>query len=62
MTLPYPVINRSRRILWVVTGNEKAAPLARLLDADRSIPAGRVLQDQGLVLADRAAASQLQTR
>jgi 6-phosphogluconolactonase len=62
MTLTYPVINRSRRILWVVTGKEKAAPLARLLDADRSIPAGRVRQDQGLVLADRAAASQLQTR
>jgi 6-phosphogluconolactonase len=62
MTLTYPVINRSRRILWVVTGNEKAAPLARLIDADSSIPAGRVRQDQALVLADRAAASQLQTR
>ena len=62
MTLTYPVINRSRRILWVVTGKEKAAPLARLLDADLSIPAGRVRQDQGLVLADQAAASQLQTR
>jgi 6-phosphogluconolactonase len=61
MTLTYPVINRSRRILWVVTGKEKAAPLAQLLDADRSIPAGRVRQGQGLVLADRAAASQLQT-
>jgi 6-phosphogluconolactonase len=60
MTLTYPIINRSRRILWVVTGKEKAAPLARLLDADRSIPAGRVRQEQGLVLADRTAASQLQ--
>jgi 6-phosphogluconolactonase len=60
MTLTYPVIDRSRRILWVVTGKEKAAPLARLLDADSSIPAGRVRQEQGLVLADRAAASQLQ--
>jgi 6-phosphogluconolactonase len=61
MTLTYPVIDRSRRILWVVTGKEKAAPLARLMDADRSIPAGRVRQDPGLVLADRAATSQLQT-
>jgi 6-phosphogluconolactonase len=59
MTLTYPVINRSRSIFWVVTGKEKAAPLARLMDADRSIPAGRVRQDQGLVLADQAAASQL---
>jgi 6-phosphogluconolactonase len=62
MTLTYPAINRSRRILWVVTGKEKAAPLARLMDADRSIPAGRVRQEQGVVLADRAAASQLQTK
>src|SRR5438045_4913597 len=52
MTLTYPIINRARRILWVVTGKEKAAPLARLLDADRSIPAGWVRQDRGLVLAD----------
>ena len=57
MTLTYPIINRSRRILWVVTGNDKAGPLVRLRDADPSIPAGRVRQDQGLVLADRAAAA-----
>ena len=56
MTLTYPIINRSRRILWVVTGAEKARPLAQLLAADRSIPAGRVSQDHALVLADRAAA------
>ena len=46
MTLTYPIINRSRRILWLVTGNEKAGPLARLRSADRSIPAGRVCQEQ----------------
>jgi 6-phosphogluconolactonase len=57
MTLTYPILNRARRILWVVTGSEKAGPLARLRDADPSIPAGRVRQDQALVLADRAAAS-----
>ena len=58
MTLTYPMLNRSRRVLWVVTGSEKAAMLARLRDGDRSIPAGRVSQDQALVLADRAAAGQ----
>jgi 6-phosphogluconolactonase len=57
MTLTYPIINRARRILWVVTGKEKAEPLLRLRNADHSIPAGRVQQDQALVLADRAAAS-----
>lgn len=58
MTLTYPVINRSRRILWLVTGPEKAGQLVRLRDADPSIPAGRVRQGQSLVLADRAAAAE----
>ena len=55
MTLTYPMLNRSRLILWVVTGAEKVDMLARLRAADVSIPAGRVRQDQALVLADRAA-------
>jgi 6-phosphogluconolactonase len=59
MTLTYPIINRSRRILWLVTGSEKSAMLARLLAGDPSIPAGRVRQDNPLVLADRAAAAKL---
>ena len=58
MTLTYPIINRSRRILWLVTGSDKAGALARLRDGDRSIPAGRIRED-GLVLADRAAAAEL---
>jgi 6-phosphogluconolactonase len=59
MTLTYPIINRSRRILWLVTGGDKAGPLARLLEADQSIPAGRVRQGHAQVLADRAAAAEL---
>lgn len=59
MTLTYPMLNRSRRVLWVVTGSEKVGMLARLRDGDRSIPAGRVRQDQAVVLADRAAAEKL---
>jgi 6-phosphogluconolactonase len=55
MTLTYPMLNRSRRILWVVTGSDKVAALARLRAADVSIPAGRIRQEQALVLADRAA-------
>jgi 6-phosphogluconolactonase len=58
MTLTYPVLNRARRVLWLVTGSEKVGMLARLLGADQSIPAGRVNQDRALVLADRAAAKQ----
>jgi len=56
MTLTYPILNRSRRILWLVAGAEKASMLARLRGGDRSIPAGRVGRDRALVLADRAAA------
>lgn len=57
MTLTYPIINRSRRILWVVTGAEKAQMLHSLLDGDPSIPAGRVRRESALVMADTAAAA-----
>jgi 6-phosphogluconolactonase len=56
MTLTYPALNRARRVLWVVTGPEKAEMLVRLCAGDRSIPAGRVTQDRAVILADRAAA------
>jgi 6-phosphogluconolactonase len=55
MTLTYPMLNRSRRILWLVTGSDKVGALARLRDGDASIPAGTIRSDQALVLADRAA-------
>ncbi|HLW89532.1 MAG TPA: 6-phosphogluconolactonase [Terriglobales bacterium] len=58
MTLTYSVINRARRVLWLVTGAEKVEMLKRLRDADASIPAGRVSSQDALVLADRAAAGQ----
>jgi 6-phosphogluconolactonase len=56
MTLTYPMLDRSRRIVWLVTGSEKVDMLARLRAGDRSIPAGRVDQARALVLADRDAA------
>ena len=59
MTLTYPVLDRARRLLWLVTGSDKAAVLPRLRDGDRSIPAGRVCRDRALVLADSAAAARL---
>jgi len=59
MTLTYPMLNRSRRILWLVTGSDKVAALQRLRDGDVSIPAGRIQAANALVLADQAAAPQL---
>jgi 6-phosphogluconolactonase len=57
MTLTYPALDRSRRIFFLVTGEEKAEMLPRLLARDRSIPAGRIACEEALVLADRAAAA-----
>jgi 6-phosphogluconolactonase len=59
MTLTYPVLNRARRILWLVTGGGKAEMLVRLRDGDPTIPAGRVRPDQALALVDRTAAALL---
>jgi 6-phosphogluconolactonase len=59
MTLTYPTLNRARRVLWVVTGDEKAGMLVRLRDRDPAIPGGRVRQENALVLADQAAARAL---
>ena len=56
MTLTYPVLNRSRRVLWLVTGRDKAAMVGRLFAGDASIPAGRVNSDHAVVLVDREAA------
>jgi 6-phosphogluconolactonase len=55
ITLTYPMLNRSRSILWLVTGSDKVAALQRLHDGDQSIPAGRIQRDKALLLADRAA-------
>src|SRR5438034_1323418 len=56
LTLTYPIINRARLILWLVTGSEKVPMYNRLQAADQSIPAGRVRQDNAVLLADSAAA------
>ena len=40
MTLTYPVLNRARRVLWLITGEDKAGMLPRLQRGDTAIPAG----------------------
>jgi len=59
LTLTYPLLNRSRCVLWVVTGSEKADMMVRLLDRDVTIPAGRIHCDNAVLLADNAAAEKL---
>jgi 6-phosphogluconolactonase len=59
MTLTYPLLNRSRHILWVITGGEKAGMLERLRRRDTSIPAGRIQATNATILADKAAAGEV---
>lgn len=54
MTLTFPPLARARELLWLVEGSEKAGALQRMLDGDRTIPAGRLPQDHALVFTDRA--------
>jgi 6-phosphogluconolactonase len=57
MTLTYPELAKVRRLVWVVTGENKRDAVAKLLANDPSIPAGRVEPGgESVVLADRAAA------
>jgi 6-phosphogluconolactonase len=58
MTLTYPALDSARRILWLVTGADKRDPLEKLLAGDESIPAGRVRNEDMVVVADEAAAGE----
>ncbi len=59
MTLTYPILNRARQILWLVTGTSKADMLLRLRNGDRSIPSGRINSERAIIFADAAAAARL---
>lgn len=59
MTLTLPIINRARCILWLVTGEQKADVLARMVRGDPSLPASRIRQASALLLADQSAAAHL---
>jgi 6-phosphogluconolactonase len=56
MTLTYPALASARRILWLVTGEDKKEAMSKLLASDPSIPAGRVSNECMMLIADRAAA------
>jgi 6-phosphogluconolactonase/glucosamine-6-phosphate isomerase/deaminase len=56
MTLTYPALAGAHEIVWLVTGERKREPLAKLLDGDRSIPAAGVANERQLLVADEAAA------
>ena len=55
MTLTFPILNRARRVIWLITGADKAAMRARLRLGDPTIPGGRVRNDHATLIVDRAA-------
>jgi 6-phosphogluconolactonase len=55
LTLTFPLLDRARRIVWVVTGAGKRSALAHLLGGDAAIPAGRIRRDRALLIADTQA-------
>lgn len=56
MTLTYPALRDARKILWLTLGEGAREALARLLSGDTSTPAGRVENENMVLVADEAAA------
>jgi len=59
VTFTRPMLDRSRLIVWLVTGADKADALVKLANGDTSIPASLLHPPNSLILADEAAASRL---
>jgi 6-phosphogluconolactonase len=58
MTLTYPALARADEILWLISGEDKRDPLAKMLAGDLSIPASRVQARRSTILADASAAGE----
>ncbi len=54
MTLTYPMINRSRKILWLITGTDKVDALSKFRAGDTTIPSGRIAKANAVLLAEQA--------
>ncbi len=59
LTLTRPILDRARLTVWLVRGENKREPLAKLLAGDTSIPAGKLQPQQSIIVADHAAGDQL---
>ncbi|MGH9815504.1 MAG: 6-phosphogluconolactonase [Candidatus Acidiferrales bacterium] len=61
ITFTLPLINAARQVMFLITGESKAAPLRQVIERDRqlSLPAARVQPAHGnlIILADRDASA-----
>ena len=58
MSLTLPVLNTGRRVIFAVTGADKADALARVRSGDDDLPAARVVGDRVEWIVDAAAAGE----
>jgi 6-phosphogluconolactonase len=58
MTLTPPAVNRSRHVLWLVSGADKAVALAGVRRGDAQYPGSRVTVAEQVLFADAAALGQ----
>lgn len=58
MTLTYPALNRARRIVWEISGGDKAAAVRDVVE-QRDVPGAFVAQDGATLIVDAPAAEQL---
>lgn len=56
VTMTYPILDRARTVIWLVTGAGKSVALAQLLAGDPAIPASHVRPQRSIIVADAAAA------
>ena len=59
MTMTYRVLDRARRVLWLIDGDDKTLMVPRLMAGDRSIPAGRVATADQLVVVNATAGAEV---
>ena len=57
VTMTYPMLNRARCVVWLVTGESKRPALAALLRDDPAIPAAHVQCNRSIIVADQSAVS-----
>ncbi len=57
MTMTYPLINRARHRLWIVTGAAKRSVLTQMIGRDPTLPASQVTTVETTLITDAFAAS-----